>query len=153
MGTKQLIESQIGIALGIHRAGAQQQAIAKQLGVTQVAVSKLLRNHSITTFKYHGPRRVYKRSTTDRENRRIVRLALKLKRVSLQDLANATGLNLSKKTIARRLKEAGTQKRIARTKPYLTPEHMLAQLEWAKAHEAWTVADWAKVIWSDESSI
>jgi len=43
MAKTQLIESQIGIALGMHRAGASQRAIAKQLGVKQPTISRLLR--------------------------------------------------------------------------------------------------------------
>lgn len=153
MARQQLIESQIGIALGMHAAGASQRVIAEQLGITQASVSRLLRKHRITTFKTRGPRRQYHRSTSDRDNRRIARLALKLRRITLQDLARECGLKVSKKTIARRLKEIGIQKRIARTKPHLSLQHMEARLLWAREHEHWTVEDWEKVVWSDESSI
>jgi len=76
----------------------------------------------------------------DRTSRRIARLALKLRRISLQDLINGLDLNLSKTTIAL-LKHLRIQKRIARTKSHLSPQHMAARLEWAKAHETWTVLD------------
>jgi len=68
MTKTQLIESQIGIALGMHRAGASQRAIAKQLGVKQPTISRILCKVSVTTFKTRGPRRVYKCSTTNRES-------------------------------------------------------------------------------------
>jgi arginine repressor len=135
MDKHHLIESQIGVALGMQRAGATQRAIAEQLGVTQPTVSRLLCKVKITNFKTRGTRRAYTRKTTDRDSRRIARLALKLKCITLQDLTNHHGLNVSKKTIARRLKEVGIQKRIARTKPHLISEHMSARLEWAKAHQ------------------
>jgi hypothetical protein len=123
------------------------------LGVNQSTVSRLFRNVSITTFQTRGPRRVYKHTVTNRESRRITRLALKLRRITTQDLINELDLNISRKTIIRILRANNIRKRIARTKPHLTQSHMSARLEWAKLHESWTVADWAKVIWSDESSI
>jgi transposase len=153
MGKQHLIESKIGIALGMHRTGASQRAIAKELGVNQSTVSRLFRKVSITTFKTRGPRRVYKHSITNRESRRITRLALKLRRITIEDLINELGYNISKKTVRGILREKDIRKRIARTKPHLTQSHMSARLEWAKQHESWTIADWAKVIWSDESSI
>ena len=75
------------------------------------------------TFKTRGPYRVYKRSITDRISRRIARLALKLRRVSLQDL------NPSKKTVTLHLKHLEIQKRIARTKQHLSSRRMTARLE------------------------
>jgi predicted transcriptional regulator len=137
MGATQLI-GHIDIALGMREAGASQRDIATQLGISQAVVSKLLRKFTMTTFKTRGPRRVYKRSTTDRHNRRVVRLAMKLKSITLQDLTNRLDLGVSKKTIASHLKEVGIRKRIARTKPHLTSEHMSARLAWAKEHESWT---------------
>ena len=71
----------------------------------------------------------------DRTSCRIARLALKLRRISLQDLINGLDLNLSKTTIALHLKHLGIQKPIARTKSHLSPQHMTARLEWAKTHE------------------
>ena len=51
MTGKQLIESQIGIALGMRRAGASQRQIAAELGVEQSAISRLLLKYISTQFK------------------------------------------------------------------------------------------------------
>jgi hypothetical protein len=95
MGTTQLIESHIDIAFGMWEAGDSQRVIIIQLGTSQAAVSKLLRKVTMITFKTRGPRRVYQKSTTDRANRRIVRLALKPKRITLQDLTNRLDTGVS----------------------------------------------------------
>lgn len=153
MGKQHLIESKIGIALEMYHSGMSQRAIANELGVNQSTVSRLFRHVSITTFKTRGPRCVYKRSVTNTQSRRITRLALKLRRITIQDLMNELGYNISKKTVACISRENGIRKRVARTKPHLTQSHMSARLESAKQHETWTVVQWAKVIWSDESSI
>jgi arginine repressor len=151
MGKQPLIEGKIGIALGMHSSGVSQCAIANELGVNQSTVSRLFGNVSIIAFKTRSPRRVYKHPVTNRESRRITRLALKLRRITIQDLINELGYNISKKTVARILRENGIRKRVACTKPHLIQSHMFARFEWAKQNETWTVTQWTKVIWSDES--
>ena len=42
---------------------------------------------------------------------------------------------------------------VAAKKPGLRPANVEARLRWALEHVNWTVADWKRVIWSDESSI
>ena len=46
---------------------------------------------------------------------------------------------------------AGLYGRVAWNKPLLTDWHKLIRLNWAKEHKNWSVHDWNKVIWSDES--
>jgi hypothetical protein len=80
---QQLIESQIGVALGMHEDGASQAVIA---------------NYNMTIIR--GPRRAYKRSIIDHNSCRIARLVFKLRRISLQGLINRFDFDLSKKTVA-----------------------------------------------------
>ena len=51
----------------------------------------------------------------------------------------------------RRLREEGIRKWRAVKRPFLTQKHAKERLVWAKAHRHWTVDDWKRVIWSDES--
>src|SRR5579859_4762101 len=53
----------------------------------------------------------------------------------------------------RRLREEGIRKWRAIKRPLLTQKHTKERLVWAKAHRHWTVDDWKRVIWSDESAI
>jgi hypothetical protein len=39
------------------------------------------------------------------------------------------------------------------TKPGLTEDMKKARLGFCKAHEHWTIEDWKKVIWTDETSV
>jgi transposase len=153
MTGKQLIESQIGVALGMKRTGASQRQIAAELGVQQFTISCLFLKYTTTQFRKCGPRREYKRATTKHDARYLARVALKFRRMSLQAVTNDTGLSISKTTVQRRLKELGINKRVVHIKPHLTPQHMATRLEWALEHENRTVEQWGNVIWSDEPSI
>ncbi|KAG1534514.1 hypothetical protein G6F50_012625 [Rhizopus delemar] len=42
---------------------------------------------------------------------------------------------------------------IKKKKPLLTEKHKKARLAWAKKHQYWTVHDWRRVIFSDETKI
>ena len=51
------------------------------------------------------------------------------------------------------MKEQGLRAVKKKKKPRLTPAHGKARLNWALAHSEWTMDDWKKVIWSDETKI
>ena len=68
-------------------------------------------------------------------------------------LKNITNQPLSPTTVCRHLKKAG-MKAIVKTKhPLLSAKHCKACLDFAYAHKDWTLDDWKRVIWSDETKI
>ena len=58
---------------------------------------------------------------------------------------------ISERTLHRELHTMNIWSRVARKRPLLTSAHKVARLQWAKRHKNWTVHDWKRVIWSDES--
>jgi hypothetical protein len=58
---------------------------------------------------------------------------------------------ISSRTIRRRLQSFGLNGRIARRKPLLTAKNIQQRIRWAKKYRDWTVDQWKKVLWSDES--
>ena len=62
-------------------------------------------------------------------------------------------LRVSSATIYRMLKKNGFRSVKESTKLGLTEEMKKAQLEFCKAHEHWTLEDWKKVIWTNETSV
>ena len=78
MGTTHIVESQIDLTLDMHRVDMTQRVISTELVITQFAIS----NHNVIIFKHR--RCVYKTSINNRENRRIGRLLMKLRRITLQ---------------------------------------------------------------------
>jgi DDE superfamily endonuclease len=59
--------------------------------------------------------------------------------------------NVSHQTLARHLKDYGLVSRVRRTKPWISLAAQEKRRLWAIEHAGWTVDDWKRVIFSDES--
>ncbi|GFW47356.1 transposable element Tcb2 transposase [Trichonephila clavipes] len=101
----------------------------------------------------HGGGRV--RSTMPAEDRYIVLSAKRNRRTTAQQVANqflaASGKQISRKTVARRLRGGGLCARRPVVCVPLTRQHRTARLQWCREHHNWTEQDWACVLFSDES--
>jgi uncharacterized protein (DUF2267 family) len=75
--------------------------------------------------------------------------AVKVKKALKKDL----GILVSPDTIRRALRRAGLGAIEKPKKPLLSKTNIRKRLEWCKAHRDWTVDDWKRVIWSDETKI
>ena len=56
-------------------------------------------------------------------------------------------------TVRNALKEAGLYSATKKKVPILKQTHRQRQLKFARYHENWTVEDWKRVLWSDETKI
>ena len=74
------------------------------------------------------------------------------RRKPLYDIAQLCGITASYGVLCKAFKEKGYFRRVARKKPFLDMRSKERRLEWCQAHRHWTVADWMRVIWTDESS-
>ncbi|GFX90201.1 transposable element Tcb2 transposase [Trichonephila clavipes] len=97
----------------------------------------------------------YSESTTPAEDRYIVLSAKRNRRTTAQQVANqflaASGKQISRKTVARRLRGGGIYARRPVVCVPLTRQHRTARLQWCREHHNWTEQDWACVLFSDES--
>ncbi len=121
----------------LHKEGKPQTFIAKEAGCSQSAVSKHV-NRKLSGRKKCGR----KRCTTNRENRSIMRIVKQNFKIqefgwTSQGMTEA-GVKASRATTHRRVKEFG----------YSCHQR---RLTWAKEKKNWTVAQWSKVLFSDES--
>ncbi|GFW52569.1 transposable element Tcb2 transposase [Trichonephila clavipes] len=95
------------------------------------------------------------RSTTPAEDRYIVLSAKRNRRTTAQQVANqflaSSGKQISRKTVARRLRGGGLYARRPVVCVPLTRQHRTARLQWCREHHNWTEQDWACVLFSDES--
>ncbi len=120
----------------LHKEGKPQTFIAKEAGCSQSAVSKHV-NRKLSGRKKCGR----KRCTTNRENRSLMRIVKQNRFKNLGELHKEwteAGVKASRATTHRRVKEFG----------YSCLQRCLT---WAKEKMNWTVAQWSKVLFSDES--
>ncbi|GFY13990.1 transposable element Tcb2 transposase [Trichonephila clavipes] len=77
------------------------------------------------------------------------------RRTTAQQVANqflaASGKQISRKTVARRMRGGGIYARRPVVCVPLTRQHRTARLQWCREHHNWTEQDWACALFSDES--
>ncbi len=120
----------------LHKEDKPQTFIAKEAVCSQSAVSKHV-NRKLSGRKKCGR----KRSTTNRENHSLMRIVKQNRFKNLGELHKEwteAGVKASRATTHRRVEEFG----------YSCHQR---RLTWAKEKKNWTVAQWSKVLFSDES--
>ena len=146
-----LSDIEITKILTLHRDGHTERDIAKIIHRSKGAVEHTLQTYDFDTFVGHKPRPLKPRKTTKREDRYLLRAAKQFNNVPLHDISKIVNIPVSKATISRRLHENGYGRYIAQKKPHLSRKNINERLEWAKQHKDWTIDQWKKVIWSDET--
>lgn len=87
--------------------------------------------------------------------RRLIEIATassQNRRLPLASIARLAGIRASSKALRQAFHIEGYHRRIARQKPFLNALAKQRRLEWAESRVYWTVEDWRKVIWTDESA-
>ncbi len=119
----------------LHKEGKPQTFIAKEAGCSQSAVSKHV-NRRFSGNKKCGR----KRCTTNRENRSLMRI------VKLNYFKNLGELHKERTEAGVKASRATTHRRVKEFDYSCRQKH----LTWAKEKKNWTVAQWSKVLFSDE---
>ncbi|GFU28586.1 hypothetical protein TNCV_467951 [Trichonephila clavipes] len=129
--------------------------VAREFDIAHSVVSRLWKSFKTIGMcsRRHGGGRV--RSTTPAEDRYIVLSAKRNRRTTAQQVANqflaASGKQISRKTVARRLRGGGLYARRPVVCVPLTRQHRTACFQWCREPHNWTEQDWACVLFSDES--
>lgn len=142
-------------AVVLHKEGYSYRDIARKLGggATPAAVWKVCKKFAVTNSVKDKPRCGRKRVSSKRDDRNLIRMAMKNRCLTLIRLARQWTVPTSKHTVRRRLREFGLRARTPRKKPLLNVKQRRQRMEWAKRHRHWTGEEWNKVLWSDESKI
>ena len=134
----------------LHKEGKTKKVVAKEVGCSQSAVSKHI-NGKLNGSKKCGR----KRCTSNRDNCSLERI---VKRSPFKNLGEihkewtAAGVSASRATTHRRVQDMGFNCRIPCVKPLLNQRQHQRHLTWDKDKKDWTVAQWSKVLFSDEST-
>ncbi|GFT91277.1 transposable element Tcb2 transposase [Trichonephila clavipes] len=144
-----------GRIIGKIKEGRKITDVAREFDIAHSVVSRLWKSFKTTGMcsRRHGGGRV--RSTTTAQDGYIVLSAKRNRRTTAQQVANqflaASGKQISRKTVARRLRGGGLYARRPVVCVPLTRQHRTAPLQRCREHHNWTEQDWACVLFSDES--
>ena len=127
----------------------------------QLKISRRCRRQTIRKFDKYGtvptrPGAGRLKKTTNRQTRLIKLEQVRDETNSLTDLvryANTNlGLSISTSTISRILRQYNTISYITSRKSRITPKQQRARIDWCNEHLSWSIPDWSRVIFSDESN-
>lgn len=134
----------------LHKLKRDDAAIAQQVSCDLRSV-----RHWVEHYKEHGNvddlrRSGRKRKTTAEQDAAIEREARETKFTTPRRIKRKLGLDVSSRTIDRRLIEVGLFGRVARHKKKFSEEEIRKRLSFAEGYKNWTEADWMRVEFADE---
>lgn len=129
--------------------------IAKKVTVSYTAVRSAIVRYNETGKNNDRARKGRPKATSKSQDKFIRVTSLRNRRLTANEIAaqvsEAGEANVSATTVRRRLIAAGLNGRCAARKPLLRPVNKRKRLIWAKQHQNWTVDQWKRVLWTDES--
>ncbi|CDR18259.1 unnamed protein product, partial [Oncorhynchus mykiss] len=137
------------VIIALHKKGFTGKDIAASKIAPKSTIYRIIKN-----FKESGSIVVKKASGRPRMSSKRQDHLLKL--IQLRELAQEwqqAGVSASARTVRQRLLEDGLVSRRAAKKPLLSRKNIRDRLIFCKRYRDWTVEDWGKVIFSDESPI
>ena len=151
---RRLSSSSISSILNYFDAGYSYRNIVSIMDVSVGSITKIIQEHRPNSPKSVGGS---KKKLTPNDICHATRLissgkvdtAVQAHRV----LQNIKNIPISVQTVRRGLKEAGMKSAVKRKRPFLSKKHKRVRLDFAESHIDWTVEDWKRVIWSDETKI
>ena len=127
--------------------------VAEKVGRNESCVRKIVKkfNETGSLVRAKGPGRSRITSATDDQ-----KILLDMQRnrgiTSEQLLKDNPQLKCSATTVRRRITESGEFKSYWKSKkPFISDKNRRLRKEWCRAHQHWTVEQWRRVLWSDES--
>ena len=136
--------------LTLLQSGLSCHKVAAKTNVSYSTVRRLYSTISHTLPRQRGGRPA-KLSPQDR--RQLVRKVTCGAADTATKLKKSLDLGVCVQTIRNTLKQEGLKAAVKAKKPFLSKTHRRRRLEFALEHQHWTLDDWRRVIWSDETKI
>lgn len=140
----------------LHDEGYSCADIAKRVKCHRTTVSRVIEKYQKTGSVDDRQRSGRPRKSTDRQDRTLRRISMANRKLTSPQItriwSETCDVKVCTSTVRRRLLAKGLKGCRARSKPLLTDAHRTRRLAWAKRHAKWTVQQWEKVIFSDESN-
>ncbi|GFT08290.1 HTH_Tnp_Tc3_2 domain-containing protein [Trichonephila clavipes] len=152
---EQLTDFDRGRIIGLREAGWSNRRIGRHLGRSDMVVARCWQQWITEGRVYRRGGSGRPRNTNDREDRAIRRVATSAPTTSLASIQRHLPPSRhpvpSRETIRRRLTEVGLRSRRPLRRLPLTPHYRQCRLDFCRPRATWSVTDWRRVIFSDES--
>jgi len=155
MGAKKdLTDAQRAAIIYGYKNNDSYRTIAAQVGCKKSAVGSVVNKFLKTGSAVSRAKRIGWSSIVNCDV--LKKLAIKNRRLCTAKLNSLyykkTKKKVSEKTIRRALHKEQLKSCIARKKPLISSDNVAKRLAWCRDHEKWTVKDFKRVLWSDEST-
>uniref|UniRef100_A0A2H1VNK9 SFRICE_026544 n=1 Tax=Spodoptera frugiperda TaxID=7108 RepID=A0A2H1VNK9_SPOFR len=148
-----LNSAQVAQAVLFRSQRRTQREIAETLDVPRTTLRFALKRYDQTGLYTRRPESGGFRCSSARDDRFMVLAILKnrfLTAVEIrQRLQTARGVNVSERTVRKRMEEQNLSARRPARGPELLRHHRVARLRFAREHANWTHEQWSKVLWTD----
>jgi len=153
----ELTEFQRGGVIYCWKAGVKQNVIAQVVECSEAVVSNIINRYKTTNETSVKPRSGAPKKINERSLRVIKRTikcgarTLSAEQLHSQWIENG-GKEVSINTFRKAIYSLGYHSRVMCRKPLISLTNQRKRLAWAKERQNWTIADWKKVLFSDEST-
>jgi len=135
--------------------GMQAKDVAAHFGVAASTISRHKGRLNETGYVQDRPRSGIPKKTSAADDRYIVVTSRRNSFMSAPKLTEqfqvTSGIRVSTQTIRNRLHKRGLRGRRPYKEIILTANHARARLNWVTAHRRWTINEWNKLLFTDES--
>jgi transposase len=153
--TKELSNFECGRIIGLHEAGNSERIISRKTGYGKTTIHNIIIKYHKTGALTIALQSGRPKKLNERDKRHLKVVLTQNRRTTTEkmqkEFIESTGKEVSKSTVRRTLYEMGYHSRAALRKPLISEPNRLICLSWARERRSWTINDWKKVVWSDES--
>lgn len=140
--------------VALRKQNVSYSRIGQEVGRSKKACINAWKLHE-ETGQYRDRRKTGRpRKTDERQDNVIKLLSMKDRKKTAEEisreLARHHGVQITTRTVRRRLNFFGLFGRVAKKKPYVSLTNRRHRVEFARAHLHWTANDWQRVLFSDE---
>ena len=143
--------------VGLNKSGLSNREIGSQLEISECSVRTTLKNYNEFGTVKDKNRSGRPKKMSERDENKAIMLARRNPNMSIAEIASdlntALGAHqVSRSKISKLMKKKHLNSYLATKKPLLSIKDRLKRRKWCKERSAWTVEQWRKVIFSDESN-
>lgn len=151
---RKITNDQLQNIISLLQTGKSNRQVASETQLSHTIINRIARKHVTDREKNKGGRpellnKTEKRYCVQQINRGGQENAVQVAKVLENDIQK----RVSPQTVRRALKLSGLDSIEKQKKPMLRKANVVSRLNWAKAHRNWTINDWRRVVWSDETKI